>query len=187
MMRTANPVAIPISMAIGHVRTPEFKVNLSAIYNIEIEVQKTIPFDRLNCLLGMDLDEPRPSSRPVGECPDQPSVVNASWVLMSDGTTVANGSTDGPRLGSWRQESITRQLGAFQGQSGRRYVVDVGVLADGSRLDPGNPRLNVEVDSEYSKAVMVGNAFVLLAMGIIVLIGFALLVVSSRGDGRKPS
>jgi hypothetical protein len=184
--RTKIPVAIPMSMAIGHVRTPEFRVNLSALFNIEIEVQKSIPFDRLNCLLGMDLLGPRSSARPLGECPDQPSVVKASWVLTSDGITVASGSTDdGPRLGSWRNDSITRQLGAFQSQSGRRYVVDVDVLADGSALRQGNPQLKVEVDSEYTKAFMVGNFLVFLGMGIIVLIGSAMLFISSRG--RKSS
>ena len=50
--RADVPVDLPIMMAIGDVRTPEFKVNLSTTYLIEVEVQKKIPFDTLNCLLG---------------------------------------------------------------------------------------------------------------------------------------
>jgi hypothetical protein len=38
--RTERPVDIPISMEMGHIRTPEFKINLNALYLIEIEVQK---------------------------------------------------------------------------------------------------------------------------------------------------
>ena len=80
--RTERPVNIPISMDIGHTRTPEFKLNMNAPYMIEIEVQKEkIPFDTLNCLLGTAM---APMSTNLRECPDRPSVVKASWVLTSD-------------------------------------------------------------------------------------------------------
>ena len=51
--RAERPVHMPILMTVGDVRTREFKVNLSEPYRIEIEVAKSIPFDTLNCLLGM--------------------------------------------------------------------------------------------------------------------------------------
>jgi hypothetical protein len=53
--RTDRPIDVPLSLAIGQIRTREFKVNLNAIYIIEIEVQKKIPFDTLNCLLGLGM------------------------------------------------------------------------------------------------------------------------------------
>jgi hypothetical protein len=45
-------------------------------------------------------------------------------------------------------DSISRELGHFQSQNGRKYVLDVNVLADGAALAPGNPRLKVEVHPE---------------------------------------
>lgn len=68
--RTELPVNIPISMDVGHVRTAEFKLNINALFIIRVEVQKgKIPFEALNCLLGV---------RALDECPDRPSVVKAS-------------------------------------------------------------------------------------------------------------
>jgi hypothetical protein len=81
---TERPVDIPISMAI--MRTPEFKTNLNAPFTINVEGQKTIPFETLNCLLGTAMGR---TSTDLQKCPDKPSVVKASWVLTSNGQTVA--------------------------------------------------------------------------------------------------
>src|SRR5216684_5998893 len=183
--RTERPVNIPISMAIGHVHTREFKLNMNAPYTIAVEVQKEkISFDTLNCLLGMSMAS---TSTALQECPDRPSVVKASWVLTSDGHTVARGSSDDYRSGAWMNDSISRELGHFQSQRGRRYVLDVDVLADGSSLTPGNPRLKVEVHPEVYEGNMVLSAILFLAMGVLVLVGAILLVVSFIKNRRGRS
>ncbi len=173
--RTERPVNIPISMAVGHVRTHEFKLNMNAPYTIDVEVQKKIPFDTLNCLLGMTM---APTSTALQECPDRPSVVKASWVLKSDGQIVAQGSSDDYRSGAWANDSISRELGHFQSESGRRYVLEVDVLSDGSALAPGNPRLKVEVHPEVYEGNMVWSAILFLAMGVLVFVGAIFLIVS---------
>jgi hypothetical protein len=166
--RVNRPVYIPISMVVGHVRTPEFKVNRAALYDIEIEVQKTIPFERLNCLLGTAMAE---RSTVLQDCPDNPSVVKASWILSSGGRLVAKGSSDTPRSGSWGNYSISRQLGSFQSQKGRPYVLDVEVLADGSSLASGNPRLRVEVFPSVYEDDVVYSAELSLLAGLLILVG----------------
>jgi hypothetical protein len=174
--RTERPVNMPISMAIGHIRTREFKINMNAPYLIDVEVQKEkIPFDTLNCLLGMSM---APRSTALKDCTDRPSVVKASWVLTSEGQTVAEGSSDDYRSGAWMNDSISRELGHFQSQSGRRYVLDVDVLSDGSSLNLGNPRLKVEVHPEVYEGHMVWSAILFLAMGVLVLIGAIILIAS---------
>jgi len=173
--RANRPVNIPISMAVGHVRTPVFKVNRNAIYAIDIEVQKAIPFETLNCLLGTAMGS---NSTTLQECPDRPSVVKVSWVLSSEEQNVARGSTDDFRSGAWGNESISRSLGTFRSRSGRPYVLDVDVLADGSALGAGNPHLKIEVSSAVSEDEIVGSAILLLAMIVVVLIGVVLLSVS---------
>src|ERR1700722_10850446 len=140
LTRTERPVNVPIPMTIGHVRTREFKLNLNAPYTIQIEVQKTIPFETLNCLLGTSM---APTSTDLQDCPNIPSVVKAAWILTSEGQVVAKGSSDDYRSGAWMNDSISRELGHFQSQRGRRYVLDVDVVEDGSSLAPGNPRLKV--------------------------------------------
>jgi hypothetical protein len=172
--RTERPVDVPISMAIGHVRTPEFKVNLDAVYTIDIEVRKTIPFDTLNCLLGTAMGR---TSTALQECPDKPSVVKASWMLTSDGHIVDRGSSDDYRSGAWMNDSISRELGHFRTQNGHRYVLDVDVLTDGSALAPGSPRLKVEVSSAVVEGNAVGSAILFLVMGVLVLVGVILLII----------
>jgi len=173
--RANRPVDLPISMAVGHVRTREFKVNLKALYTIEIEVQKKIPFDTLNCLLGTGMSS---TSSALQECPDRPSVLKASWTLTSDRQIVASGSSNDFRSGSWTNDSISRILGNFHSENGRRYVLDVDVLADGSSLAPGNPRLKVEVHPMFYEDVIVGEAAVVLTALVLVVTGGILLVVS---------
>jgi hypothetical protein len=151
LTRTERPVEMPVSMAIGHVRTHDFKVNVNASYEIEIEVQKAIPFETLSCLLGTTMGR---TSTDLEECPDRPSVVKASWTLTGDGQTIAHGSSDDYRSGAWMNGSIARELGNFQGQSGRRYVLDVNVLADGSSLMRGNPRLEVLLNSGFNEGAV---------------------------------
>jgi hypothetical protein len=182
--RTERPVDTPISMAVGHVRTREFKINFEAPFTIQIEVQKKIPFDTLNCLLGTAMGR---MTTDLQECPDRPSVVKASWVLTSKGHPVAQGSSDDYRSGAWMNDSISRELGHFRSQSGRRYVLDVDVLTDGSSLAPGNPRLKVEVHPEVYEGNIVSSAILFLAMGLVVLVGVILLSVSFVKNRRRQS
>lgn len=174
-VRTDHPVDVPISMAVGHVRSREFKVNLNALYIIEIEVQKKIPFDTLNCLLGLGTSS---TSSALQECPDRPSVVKASWTLTSGGQTVANGSSDDDREGDWGNDSISRILGSFHSKDGGRYVLDLNVLADGSSLALGNPRLKVRVHPMFYEDAMVGGAAISLIALVLVLTGGIFLVIS---------
>lgn len=180
--RTERPLDIPMPMAIGHVRTREFKINLKAPYEIDIEVQKKIPYDTLNCLLGTAMAR---TSTNLEECPDRPSVVKASWVLTSDGRVVARGSSDDYRSGAWMNDSISRELGHFQSQSGRRYVLDVDVLADGSSLTPGNPRLKVEVHPMVYEQNAFRSVMLAVAMGMLILVGLSLLMFSTRKNRRQ--
>jgi hypothetical protein len=184
--RTERPVNIPMVMAIGHIRTREFKLNMNVPYSIGVEVQKEkIPFDTLNCLLGLSTAL---KSTELQECPDKPSVLKASWVLTSNGQAVAHGSSDDYRGGAWMNDSISRELGHFEGQSGRRYVLDVNVLADGSSLNSGNPRLKVQVYPGVYEGNIFNDIILLLVSAVLVLVGAALLIVSFvRNSSRPPS
>src|SRR6266436_9392690 len=182
--RTERPVNIPMPMTIGHVRTREFKLNMNAPYTIEVEVQKTIPFETLNCLLGMSSP---PTSSDLQDCPNKPSVVRASWILTSDGQVVARGSSDGYRSGAWMNDSISRELGHFQSQRGRRYVLDVDVLADGSSLTPGNPRLKVEVHPEVHEGNAIWSAILFVATTVLIFVGSILLIISFIKNRRRRS
>jgi hypothetical protein len=104
--RVNLPVDVPVSVKPTHVRTGEFRVNLKRPYLIKLEAKKRIPFDDLNCLLGV-------ASGPgnfMGIKCNTPSVVRANWVLTSGKKIVAKG-TPGPHgPGGWSDETIERDF-----------------------------------------------------------------------------
>jgi hypothetical protein len=166
------PVRIPLAMSIGHIRTNEFTVNIKAPYEIDFEVEKKIPFDTLNCLLGMS----PPSEK---GCSDTPAVVNAKWILSSDGNPLAQGSAVDDKGGAWANDTISREIGSFDGEPGHRYRLDLDILTDGTRLAAGNPKLTVSVTSDFVEGAMFETGFVVypLVAGLV-LIGLIFLIVS---------
>jgi len=174
---------MPVSLSQGQIRIPEFTTNLKAQYIIEIEVQKKIPFDTLNCLLGVEPDHSHPE-----KCTNTPSVVNASWVLSSRGDAMARGSTAKDKLGSWGNDVISRQIGGFESERGRHYTLDVTFLGDGSPLAAGNPRLKVGAHPMYYESDAFADILFLVMTTILVLAGAIMLVVSTlraRHIGRE--
>jgi hypothetical protein len=174
--RIKKPVDIPLSMYPGHIRTLEFRIN-SGPYIVEIAAdQNKIPPDTLFCLLGYNqLDS---------QCLNTPSVVEASWVLSSGGAVMASGSSDddGSGGGSVMDDGIGRSIGRFDGESGRRYALDVDILADGSKLAPGNPRLQVQEFPWYrARAALFSLIVVLEPMGI----AFLMVSAARRWQARK--
>src|SRR5208282_2885987 len=133
--RNNRPVYVPVSLTADHVHVPEFHINLSGPYEIKIEAKKRIPFEMLNCLLGMSMSSEK--------C-DGPSVVRARWALTSNGVVVAKGISDTEKGGAWANDTIERQIGSFQGKWNRRYILDVDFTADGSALAVTDPHLVVE-------------------------------------------
>ncbi|MCU1308587.1 MAG: hypothetical protein JWN45_3282, partial [Acidobacteriaceae bacterium] len=153
--RITRPVDMPVSMSPGHFRSREFNINLEAVYLIEIAADKNkIPADTLRCLLGYKILD--------SDCAETPSVVKASWVLSSGGHVMAHGTTDDPGGGAVTNNEIARAIGAFDGEEGCRYVLDVDILGDGSKLAPGNPRLRVEL-FPYPAGKMAWGPAILLA------------------------
>ena len=175
--RTWVPVTMPVTMQIGHIRTPEFQVKLNALYLIEFEVERMIPAETLDCLMGLD-DDPK-------SCKEIPSVVRASWTLRSGGSVVARGSTDGDESrGGWSTgNTVERDIGSFRGEKGHRYVLDVDILSDGTSLAAGHPRLKAGLHPEYYERSMLTDLFVTLAAIAFALMGVVLMVV---GFLRRP-
>lgn len=173
--RVNRAVDLPISMARGHIRSSEFRVNVNTPYTIAIEVESGIQNDTVLCLLDISTDK---------ECDDRQSVVKASWVLTSDGRVVANGSSDDFVSGGLSGGEIIRYIGRFQCQSRRPYVLDVDFISDGTSLALGKPRLKVDVSLEVYEARLVLRAILYLTVVVLILIGAILLAVSFAKNRR---
>ena len=183
--RNALPIDQPVSVVPGHVRTREFTVNLNRPYIVSIEAKKRIPFDTLNCLLGVSTDP----GNVLGKTCDRPSVIKARWVLTSGGTVVAVGETeDAHGDGGWKNETIQRIIGWFHGESGRPYVLDVEFLSDGSALAITDPHLKVEVTNAYYEDVMwesLNNFWPWVALALLGLVLLVAAAVRYRWRGRS--
>lgn len=118
--RTYVPVCMPVSLSIRHLRTSYFKQNLRRLYLIEIEARRTLPFDALNCMLGI-------KDVTSDKCENFPSVLKASWSLSSAGAVTVSGSSTDNGNGDWTNDTVARQLGSFVAEPGRLYRLDVEV------------------------------------------------------------
>jgi hypothetical protein len=47
------PVSMPVSLAVGEVRTPEFRAYVNEYYSINIVAKKHLPHEVLDCMLGI--------------------------------------------------------------------------------------------------------------------------------------
>jgi len=168
--RTWCPVDMPLSLAQGsRFSTGDFGVNLTGQYAIDINAKGKIPVDDLGCLLGNGMRTTCPAS----------SLVRVHWALSSDGI-VAQGTSDDSKGGgaTYSTGEAFRTIGYFKGEKGRRYKLDIDVLADGSGLAVANPRLSINVsDTKYESGLVLSGLLRLVCV-IIGLVGAALLVGS---------
>jgi hypothetical protein len=127
---------IPISLAIGTVRTPEF-IAKHDLYLMEIEVQWLLPAVELRCKMGFGVVPP------TDKCRAQ-AVVELEWRVLDGENVVAHGSageiSDQFEAG---KDYLGRYIGQFQGQAKHKYVVELTFTKDGSSLNVTNPRLIV--------------------------------------------
>src|SRR5580658_544263 len=102
-----------------------------------IRAEKTLPFDDMNCLLG--LATPLPDRK----CNKEP-LLQADWALWDEGQLVHHGSVhrrDGG--GRWADAEIDRILGQFVGELNKKCALEVKFTTDGSTLNVTNPHLIV--------------------------------------------
>ena len=129
-------VSMPISLAVGTVRTPEF-VTSHKIYSIAIQSEWRLPAVVLRCKLGFGVVPP------TDKCRAQ-AVLEADWKVLEGGRVVAQGHAGGiSHEFEAGKDYIARYIGDFQGESKHKYVVEVMFTKDGSSLDVTNPRLIV--------------------------------------------
>ena len=136
--RSSCPVSVPMSLSIGYVRTSTFSINMTRRYVIAIEVKRRLPLSILNCMLGISVG-------PAGQnhCVEEP-LIQANWVLWNDGRIVDHGYSDNDRDGGWG-DTIERDIGVFNAEEGKRYVLVINVTKDGAPLAAADPHLIVRV------------------------------------------
>ena len=168
-----TPLRMPISLVPGTITSPEFKTDLGTNYEMNIEVDRKIDFDRLNCLLGIQ-------NFSLKSCDHLPSLIDMSWSVTSNGAIVARGSSNDVHDGGWGP-TIERTIGRFRANKGSRYVVQLNIKKDISELAVAHPRLDIGVHpAEYEGnmiwamlAATVGWGSILLSLLTFTVFGVA--------------
>jgi len=180
--RKLVPLDIPISLSRGHVRTEEFGINLNSGYYIEIEVEKALSLDNLECQMWGCYEE-KPASLEVQRVP---AILRAQWVLSSAGNIKLSGHSEEIDGASGNLGVVGSKVGYFL-SSGGRYRLDVDVLSDTSVLNKGNPRLKVEADGEGYNRLSRLNETLAIIPGMVVVVGLALLLLSCSQQSAEQS
>lgn len=134
-----SEIDMPVSLAVGSVRTPEFAVKHEA-YFIMIQAEKRLPFLDMVCMMGnttgpLELEDCKKANK---ECS-----LKANWTVLDGEHMVAQGSSTGENDGEYTDKYIFKFLGKFMGESDKKYVVEVKFTKDGTPLNVTNPHLIV--------------------------------------------
>jgi hypothetical protein len=131
-------VDVPVSLALGTVRTPDFSPS-SSWYWILLEVEKPLPTKQLTCMMAVADDSPQSWK----ECPLGDRLLQADWTIWEDGKVASGGSSTTHADGKWTRDNIFKFLGKFPALSGHKYVLEVKFSKDGIPLTVANPHLIV--------------------------------------------
>ena len=172
------PVYEPIALTPGHLQQP-FTLNFSGFYVMEIEAERKLPHETLQCLLGLQ-DEVHD-----GHCRDIASVLQFSWKLTSNGHTIQTGSSAKIIGGSYTDDTVASEFASFKGRRGQQYTLDMDFLQDGSKLSVANPKLRIGVDGMTYEDFMVFDLMSLAFAVICFLIGSTTFLVSNAALRRK--
>ncbi len=166
------PLNVPISLSRGHIRTPEFKINVESTYEIRIGVSRRFDFWGVPCLIGVSL------------CDGNPAALQMAWSLSHGGRILANGTSNGDQGAIGGTDAMRRILGDFQAGKGI-YVLDLDILQDGSRLNSASPRLVVfEAGFEWYHADAMGRDILFLSL-LLAVAGTCLIIRSARSRRRE--
>jgi hypothetical protein len=133
-------VKIPISLAIGTVRTPVL-IAKHDLYQISIQFQgPPAVMEKIRCKVGFD-----PYNVPINNpCRAAEVLIEAKWRVLDGNSVVAQGAVEGfSKDFDGNSRYIRRYIGDFQGEAKHEYVVEVTFTKDGSSLNVANPQLIV--------------------------------------------
>jgi len=166
--RTWSPLDMPVSLGVGHIRTPEFAVNVSERFELQLSVNRQVPRVLLDKVLGIG---------DVNSSTDELSGFKMTWVVSSNGNVLESGTSDGGKgQEAYWSSRVGRHFGRFHAEKGKKYRLDLDVLEDGSGLDPYDPRLQVRVDMFVLDGYWIGDGIMQLIAFATAVLGFVVLL-----------
>jgi hypothetical protein len=167
-----RPVYEPISLGVGHIHQ-DFTTGLGVSYVMGIQVDRKLPFEELQCLMGL-----RGQSSGKDACHGIPAVLDYSWALGCNGRVIRTGSSGKLEGGAYTDETMEAIFGWLDGKRGQECYLDLDFHRDGSGLAKANPRLHVEVDNSYYEDRAFGFLTYFFGGLAIVIVGGVLMLLS---------
>lgn len=135
-------VDMPVSLTVGTVRTPEFSP-VTHWYWIMLQAEKPLPFEKMRCMMGVTtnlLDSK--------DCNIDDPLLRADWAVWNEGHLVSSGSSTTKADAKYTNKYIFKFFGNFPAEAGKKYVVEVKFIKDGTQLNVAKPHLIVIKEGE---------------------------------------
>lgn len=162
-------VKAPVVLKPGRISV-EFTPNLDAEYVACIRFHRTIPFDRMQCLLG-ETDYIKKD-----QCKEIPSILRFNWKLINGGQTIQEGSIPlKHQSAAYAADYIETWFTQFSGQTHQRYQLDVEFTSDATELAVTKPELRVEADPWEQSDRAMGILWPLLVSVVLIPVGLLVL------------
>lgn len=141
--RPAHPyrysiVDVPVSLAVGTVRTPEFSPHKTSWHWIMVQVEKPLPPQQMRCMMGVTLG-PLDSKN----CTSEDPLLRVDWTVWGEGQIISSGSSTTKGDGAFTDQNIFKFLGKFPAEVGKKYILEAKFTKDGTSLNIANPHLIV--------------------------------------------
>lgn len=165
----------PIALEPGTTWAPSFRVTRGVQYVVLLELDHTIPFRELECLLGQGALRPPCAVTPV---------VSVDWKLRHGAREVVSG-TSHQGMSMVGQDTVAMLVGQFEASAWSKYVLEIDPLLDGSALAATNPRVVVQFHPQVSKDFLILAPLLAFLTGIAA-IPLALLGLGALAGWREP-
>jgi hypothetical protein len=165
-----QPLALPVSLIPGTIKTPEFKADVDSWdYEIALVLESRVDRRQADCFFG---DETNPDG-----CKGIRNPIDISWELFDGGKVAFQGNS---RTSAGMTEVSTdlfeRKIGTFRARRGHDYTIVLHVNRDASELNIAHPKIMVQIPRGYWEDHLMGISFGKLFAGISGLIGTMILV-----------
>lgn len=149
----------PAMIRKGIFQSPEFITRSSTTYVMHLEFDRSLAFDRMNCLVGLAFFE-----EDKKKCNGIPEVLDLKWTVTSNGRVVNAEEMNPTRIGQF-SEGIGREIGRFEGTKGQLHKVELEMRKSSEELDVAKPRLVVQVHwSEWEGITILNQTAFTLAL-----------------------
>lgn len=159
------PLRAPVQIRPGLILEAPFVVDVDDQYEINLDIDRKIPAERLDCLLG----NARFGNRP--QCSTALVVNSIRWSIWRDNLQLASGlAADEPHSAYWGH-TVGRGIGTFHAGSQGKYLLRVEGSGDAGDLNPAHPKIVVAINKGRWKTEVVRS-------GIASMLGTSCFVAS---------